>query len=127
MIRFTLPRPISVNAMYRNVPGKGRVKSALYKAWLQTAMAEIMVQRVGQPMPHRPVTIMITLPDSHGRADCSNYIKSVEDALVKMAVIVDDNDKYIRRVTAQIGAPEGTCIVEIEPLTATIPHEGKVS
>lgn len=31
----------SVNAMYRNVPGVGRVKSSDYKQWAKTALQEL--------------------------------------------------------------------------------------
>lgn len=33
-----LPLPPSVNALYRNVPGRGRVKTALYKRWHAVAV-----------------------------------------------------------------------------------------
>ena len=36
-IRLELPLPPSVNALYANVPGKGRVKTKAYREWIRAA------------------------------------------------------------------------------------------
>ena len=47
ILSITTPPP-SVNAMYVNIPGKGRAKSRAYKAWLQTTGWEIKAKRPKQ-------------------------------------------------------------------------------
>ena len=103
----------SVNKMYRNVPGVGRVKSSDYKTWAKLAMQEMMAQR-RLPLPNPPVCLTICVPDSSGRGDISNRVKAVEDLLVRMGVIPDDNDKIIKKLVVEVGAPKGRCLIELE-------------
>lgn len=92
---FNLPWPVSVNAMYANVAGRGRVTSARYLTWKRAALNSLR----GQRLPHAPlscaVKITLELDASHrkGRIDASNFIKGVEDFLCikTAAVIVDDS------------------------------------
>jgi len=116
VITFDLPRPPSVNAMFRNVPGVGRVRASAYRTWFKEASEEMMLQRVGQPVPKPPVAVSICLPDSNGKSDLGNYEKAIGDCLVSMGVIPDDNDKYVRKITLEVGAPKGRCIVRVEEL-----------
>lgn len=85
MIR--LPIPPSVNMMFRNVPGKGRVKTGGYKSWLTEAGWRLKEQR--------PATLSgkyelrIRIPDQlHG--DIDNRIKAVSDLLVTHGIVKDD-------------------------------------
>jgi Holliday junction resolvase RusA-like endonuclease len=103
----------SVNAMYRNVPGVGRVKSSDYKKWAKVAMMEMMAQRK-LPLPIPPVCLTIRVPDTNGRGDISNRVKAVEDILVRMGVLSDDNDKIIRKLIVEVGAAKGRCEIELE-------------
>lgn len=99
--------------MYRNVPGVGRVKSTAYKTWAKTAMQEMMAQRK-LPLPEPPVCLTIRLPDSNGRGDLSNRVKVLEDLLVRMHCLPDDNDKIIKKLIVEVGAPKGRAIIELE-------------
>jgi Holliday junction resolvase RusA-like endonuclease len=126
-MQFTLPPPPSVNALFRNVTGVGRVKSTVYRDWAAVAMQEMQAQRSGQSTPKAPVAVTISMPDSKGRRDLDNSAKAVLDTLVVMGVLASDNDKTVRKITLQVGALPDRCTVKIEPLIETIPHEGKVS
>jgi Holliday junction resolvase RusA-like endonuclease len=118
VISFDLPRPPSVNAMFRNVPKVGRVRASTYRSWFKEASEEMMLQRVGQTVPKPPVAVSIQLPDSKGKADLGNYEKAVCDCLVSMGVLPDDSDKYVKRITLQLGAPAGRCLVTVEHMEA---------
>ncbi|MTH96559.1 RusA family crossover junction endodeoxyribonuclease [Roseibium sp. RKSG952] len=94
---LSLPFPPSVNAMYRNVSGKGRVKSADYKKWEKQAGFLILEAK---PRPHTgPVRISYTFGAKSGRWDMSNFIKAIEDLLVTHGLIEDDSAKIIKRFT----------------------------
>lgn len=112
-MKFNIPRPISVNRMFGNSL-KGRRMTQEYIAWRKECLAEMMVQRVGQTLPPWPVSLTIRLPESNGKADMGNYEKGVTDALVEMGVIPDDTDRYLRRITLELGAPAGRCLVNVE-------------
>jgi Holliday junction resolvase RusA-like endonuclease len=114
-MKFDLPRPLSINRMFGNSM-KGRRMTQEYIIWRRAVMGEIMMQRIGQPLPQWPVSITITLPDSNGKADIGNYEKGVTDSLVAMAIIPDDTDKYVRRITLEVGASVGRCIVALESM-----------
>lgn len=118
MISFLLSTPPSINRMFRNVAGVGRVKTGAYRDWAKEAMQDMMAQRAGQTVPRPPVAVTITVPDSKGRGDIDNRIKAVLDCLVNMGVLEDDSDKFVRRVTVQTGADKGRCLVTVEPMEA---------
>jgi hypothetical protein len=56
--------PPSVNTIYANVPGKGRVKSARYKTWLKAAGWDIAAQRLHNQRWSTPcyVTVLYRRP-----------------------------------------------------------------
>lgn len=126
MILFTLPKPITLSDAFNNHVAQGRIKSREYREWQQTAMQEIMIQRVGQPLPKPPLQMTLTVPYV-GNGDVCNYEKVVTDTLVKMGIMPNDSMKYLRQVLIRSGAPPDRCIVQIESLTQTIPVYGKVS
>jgi Holliday junction resolvase RusA-like endonuclease len=106
---FTIPKPFSANKMTANVPGKGRVKTADYRAWLTEAGWAIRQQFSPLPQYNGYVFIDIDLPRG---MDIDNPQKALFDLLQKpqrrrlkqgLGIIVDDNmiDKLtIRRVPA---------------------------
>lgn len=106
---IVLPMPPSVNGLYRNVAGRGRVPTGLYQRWKEAADAALWTQKrvafKGQ------VHVTVTLEDK-GRYDCDNKNKAVLDFLVRHGFIEDDDKRIVRRVTAQVGDVKG-CQVEI--------------
>lgn len=88
---LTVPAPPSVNAMFRNVPGKGRVRTKLYDDWLGHADWRLKAQK---PQPvHGAVLVIVGIERSSASADVDNRIKALFDLLVKHQVI--DDDKHI--------------------------------
>lgn len=90
-IRIVFPPPISVNALYRNLSGKGRVKTGDYKAWLRNADDYLRSQ---SPLPafQNPVTITYFVGEKGvGNMDWGNTEKAMTDALVSHHILRDDN------------------------------------
>ncbi len=113
-MKFDLQRGPSVNSMFRNVRGRGRVRSKSYLVWLKIAGIEVLAQKVRQQKLTPPLCLTLRLPDSKGRADLSNFIKACEDLLVHANIIPDDNDKIIKKLIVEIGAKPGRCELFLE-------------
>jgi crossover junction endodeoxyribonuclease RusA len=87
MVVFNLPKPPSVNQLYRNVPRVGRVKTAVYRAWEQEAGWLLRAQR---PQPVHGAYRLLALVGPT-RADIGNLEKALSDLLQSCGVI--DNDR----------------------------------
>ena len=120
MINITLPFPISVNALYRNVRGVGRVKTERYRTWIQAAGWD--VKQAKQKPINGWYRISMTLHESENRRrDIDNFFKGVSDLLVAHKLIDDDcfcTDIVITRVRSDVKK----CVVTIAPSTG-IPDE----
>src|ERR1700740_2265062 len=113
---LSLPYPPAANNLFRNVPGRGRVKTDAYSAWL----AEALIALRGQRAPKHPgsfrATILLTRPDRR-RRDIDNLVKGVMDALTKAGVIEDAHlaqSIHLAWAWDQI-TPGGAVSVAIEP------------
>jgi len=97
---LTLPMPPSVNKCWRNVPGKGRVKTKVYKEWRLGARWAIWNQRY-PPLEKGTVHLNITVeePALKRSRDIDNLIKPILDALVEARVLEDDKSKIVRGLT----------------------------
>lgn len=105
----TLPLPPSVNALYRNVARKGRVKTGVYKAWQTRARIALNAQKPPKLQP--PYSVLIACDIDH-RSDISNRIKAVEDLLVDYGCISDD--RWIEKVSAaRVAMLEAECRVTV--------------
>lgn len=82
--------PVSVNAMYRNVKGKGRVKSQRYNTWRNAVNWQLASQNPYKVHGDVEVLIFVKRPDKR-RRDCDNLIKACLDLLVSNALIEDDS------------------------------------
>lgn len=110
-IVLAIPVPPSVNGLWFNKPGKGRVRSDRYRTWLNSAGWLVQAQRPGH-MPGR-VEIEICLPERNG-ADLDNRVKATLDLLVAHRIIEGDNNKVVRRITVAWGNV-ADCRVTIRP------------
>ena len=95
-IVLAIPTPPSVNRAFRNVQGKGRVRSKVYTDWAKEAGWAIRAQRPGKI--GGKVTLEIGVKRI-ANADVSNRIKCLEDLLVTLGVI--DDDKNVEKVSAE--------------------------
>lgn len=108
-VQVSIPCPPSVNSMYRNVTGKGRVKTVRYLTWARAAGNEVMAQ-TRQHIPG-PVMIDITCQRKRTNEDVDNKIKAVLDLLVNMAVI--DDDKNVHEVRCRWGDVQGALVTVV--------------
>ena len=115
MTTVHLPFPPSVNGLYANVPGKGRVKSQSYRIWANAAGWSIKAQRP-RPIPIGPylITVMVQRKRDGRRRDLENFIKAVSDLLVEHKIIPDDHHE--ERIEMQWSDAVTGCVVELVPL-----------
>lgn len=95
-MHLAIPIPPSVNSAWRNVAGKGRVRTKEYRVWAAEAGWALKVQRA----PHIGGKVTVDIGVARiPNADVDNRIKPVLDLLVKMNVI--DDDRYVEKVSAE--------------------------
>lgn len=87
-----LPFPPSVNTLYANVAGKGRVKSERYRIWERAANNMIMAQTRRLFQGNVSVDIQIEKID-HRRRDVANLEKAPLDIL--KGVVYEDDSQVI--------------------------------
>jgi Holliday junction resolvase RusA-like endonuclease len=91
--------PPSLNNMYANVPGKGRIKSDRYRTWRSAAGWDIKAQRLHNWT--EPVFLQLTFGGLRSNADVSNRIKAIEDLLVEHGIIQGDTIMHVPWVQAR--------------------------
>lgn len=118
-VKLSFPTPPSVNTMFRNAGANDRVrhriKSAAYTKWEKEAMTEIMIQR--PPRFDGPVTIDLWHGNLRKNADVSNYIKAIEDVLVKMGIIQNDTREIVVRISSAYNPSLERSVAIISPLS----------
>lgn len=122
MRRFALPAPISTNALFTNVPGKGRVVSKAYAAWKREAAQLLMAQRARPIEP--PYRVSLTIP-AEWRGDLDNAAKAPLDALQAAGVIRDDRLVSALAIARHAGGKGISAIVE--HAGTEIEHRGVIS
>lgn len=108
-LTLTLPCPPSLNHLFANVRGKGRVRSVRYRTWARAAGNEVMAQTKRHIAG--PVMVDITCKRPRTNCDVDNYIKACLDLLVDMAVLSDD--KNVQEVRCRWGDVEGAVVTII--------------
>ncbi len=88
---LNVPPPPSVNALFANVAGKGRVRSARYKQWATAAGWRLQSQKSNWPSiaPGQAYAVGIRLPIDY-RGDIDNAPKAILDLLVSLGITPDD-------------------------------------
>lgn len=102
--RFIMPTGLSTNALYWNVTPKmgniakgkmkrSRVPTDKYREWKSQTASILMLQR-RTATPNEPwdgtIGLFFSVDKKHPRADISNKLKSMEDALVDNHYLTDD-------------------------------------
>lgn len=104
-----LPKPVSVNAMYGQAPGRKRFPTKKYADWKDAA--DVMLMAARPPKFKGPVFIAITVEDT-GALDLDNTAKSCLDLLVRHGVIEDDGRPFVREIRLAWGNVPG-CRVDV--------------
>lgn len=87
-LKFHIPRPPSVNALYANAPGKGRIKTARYKAWI--ADAGYAMQPQIRRWKELTCDVRVVMTVNKARCDLPNLEKAPFDLMKIMGVYKDD-------------------------------------
>lgn len=90
IVSLEIPAPPSVNEMFRNVRGKGRVKTSAYLDWRGHAGWVLRSQRP-ERVPGR-IVVLISVERMSNCADIDNRVKAIFDLLVSHGVIDDDRN-----------------------------------
>ena len=85
---ITIPAPPSTNALFKNTPGRGRAKTAAYKAWIDEAGWKLKAQKPAAVQGR--VVVVIGIERESGLSDIDNRSKALLDLLVAHKVIKDD-------------------------------------
>ena len=122
---FTIPDPISTNALTRNVSAaerqramdhgrslRGRAKTEAYKAWIDEAILAVRQQL--RPMPHCPGPYFLDIAPS-GNIDLDN-LKCIPDLLKRLGLIKDDSPEYMVDLHVRRGEEGQPCQVAIRPI-----------
>lgn len=121
MITATLPLPPSANALFRNIKGGGRTKTAAYKAWIDEAGYHLMQawREAGKPeIAPQPMRLTIELGLINRRRDAGNCLKAIEDLLCRCLPVPDDrwNDRI---VIERSSAADAMAVIRLEPIDTT--------
>lgn len=111
MFHVKLSPPPSVNRLFRNVAGKGRVKTKAYKNWRKNAVLSIYAQVRADQRVGGSVAVTISLPATM-KGDIDNRIKGLLDALVASNRI--DDDKHVAAITVRRNAPDKLALILVE-------------
>lgn len=113
-VYLNLPIPPSVNAAFRNVPGKGRALTREAKAWKDAAAWEIASQH--PESISGPVILVMGFERTRGLAsgDADNRVKLVQDSIVSAGVI-DDDRHVVGAAFSWLPAATGRCHILVVP------------
>lgn len=94
-----LPPPPSVNNLFISV-GQKRVTSSQYSAWKGEADDRLWLAKDHKRFTGK-VAVEIRLGKRRGLADCDNMAKACLDWLVRHQIIINDDSRYVRKVTTE--------------------------
>lgn len=92
--------PPSANNLFANVAKRGRIKTAEYRAWLESAGWNLKTARTTKWAI--PVNLSIVIGKLRSNADISNRIKACEDLLVLHGIIPDDSIQWVKGVRIEM-------------------------
>jgi Holliday junction resolvase RusA-like endonuclease len=121
MIDVMLPVPPSTNNLFINVRGKGRIKSAEYRAWLDHAGLLLKVR--SSKVVEGPFEVEVRL--SHkARGDIDNRMKAAIDLMVRHGRVPDDSKMWRATVARDESIAPGECRIIIIPKSPAIAGGG---
>lgn len=120
LLNITLPLPTSTNSAYRNVRGRGRVKTQRANEWVRKAILSLNQQGFGgwslPPPIKTPYRAVLELYfESERKCDIANREKLAIDLLVSQGLIEDDSlidEMIIRRMGVDKKNPRIEIMIE---------------
>lgn len=88
---FTMPMPPSTNHLFKNIPGKGRVKTDHYEDFTRRGIVAIRQQHIKKISGY--VLLVIGVERASKTSDIDNRLKALLDTIT-LAGIIDD-DRFI--------------------------------
>jgi Holliday junction resolvase RusA-like endonuclease len=88
----TMPRPPSTNRLWIRAPGKPRVRSPEYRAWIFSAGWEVRRQLIGIPPIDCRFNVVIEVPIS--RRDSGNFEKATMDLCEIVGLVTNDGNAH---------------------------------
>lgn len=116
-VKFTMPLPPSTNVLFRNVPGKGRVRTQAYDDWAMMAKVAVRQQRVPRIAGRCIINFGFELKSM--QADIDNRLKAGGDLLVSMGIIEDDS-LIVALTVCRLPFVNALAHVEIRPVEKTV-------
>lgn len=118
-LTFDLPMPPSVNKIFANVPGVGRVKTEAYKNWITEAGWMLLAQRNIGTRRHRllvgPVEVSVTAyRPANKKRDLDNILKALLDLLTSTQTIKDDSQ--VVALSARWVEEGPPCTMKVKPI-----------
>lgn len=110
MSRIELPFPPPLSACFTNAPGRGRVPTKRYTDWTTEALWSVKAQKPTRFTGRVSIFVYLVAPDKRHR-DAGNMDKAICDLLVKAGIIVDDSNRYLRRLTYEWRDDGPACVV----------------
>lgn len=114
-ISLALSAPPSVNDMFANVPGVGRVKTGKYRKWFKVARQEAIIGMMGKTRIRGPFKATLYVAAD---GDLDNRVKATIDLCVAIGAVVDDIHLAELHVYRQTGT-KGIWIV-LEPSSVDV-------
>jgi hypothetical protein len=112
VLKFSLPVAPGLNNATRNIPGRGRAKTAVYKQWLKQADAEYVIQGLGRAKKVAvPYTCEMHFPE-YLRGDLDGRAKLLLDFMVSRNLTIDDS--FCMKLVLERCRPAGDARVQIE-------------
>lgn len=112
--KLTLPAPPSTNSLFRNVPGKGRVKTIRYLTWIRAAQNQAMAQPRFHVAGSYGMEVIVRRRNS--RLDLDNCLKAIGDFLVTCGYV--DDDRHLSAIVARWGEDVDGCLVRVWSIQA---------
>lgn len=111
-VEINLPAPPSTNQLYTNLPGRGRIKSKMYKSWINAAGWRLNFGPAGKIEGRYRLTVFV----NPNRGDIDNRVKAISDLLVTNGVVLDDKYADAVSVKRDESIPHSDCRVVVEAL-----------
>ena len=93
--RVVVLLPPTTNNLFRNLPGRGRCRTARYNAWIEKSQPILATLKPPKEFPCEVCLLIVPGKDWRQSSDVANREKAITDALVKAGVLPDDSCRFV--------------------------------